>query len=145
MHLLLTKFHMYLENIILHVTNTNTWKISPRGAFQCWFRQNNKGDAHQINSKWAKHPRGATHFPWPAMWRRWRGGSVRDRPLPRGGHPLAGTAQPPLHGSVPPQHVEVVECMLHAKYSFKHRLLPYINRWVPPLSNTPHTPQHLEE
>jgi hypothetical protein len=25
------------------------------------FVQKNKGETHQINSKWAKHPRGATH------------------------------------------------------------------------------------
>jgi hypothetical protein len=61
MHLLLTNFHIYLENIILQVTNTNAWKISPKGTFQHRFAEKNKGDAHQINSKWAKHPRGATH------------------------------------------------------------------------------------
>ena len=55
MHLLLIKFHMYLENIILHVTNTNTWKNSPKGAFRRWFAQRNKGDAYQINATGAKH------------------------------------------------------------------------------------------
>jgi hypothetical protein len=68
-----------------------------------------------------------------------------DRSDPKGQPPPADAAQPPLRGSVPPWHVEAVECMLHAKYSFEHRHLPCINRGVPPLSNTPHTPQHLEE
>jgi hypothetical protein len=48
MYLLLTKFHMYLENIILQVTNTNTWEISPKDAFLCLFAQKNKGDIYQI-------------------------------------------------------------------------------------------------
>ena len=33
MHLLLTKFHIYLENIILQVTNTDTWRNLLKGAF----------------------------------------------------------------------------------------------------------------
>jgi hypothetical protein len=61
MHLLLTKFHMYLENIILRVTYINTCKIPPKGTFQRWFAQKNKGDAYQINSKWAKHPGALIH------------------------------------------------------------------------------------
>ena len=46
---------MYLENIILQVTNTNTWKISPKDAFRRLFAQRNKGDAHQLDSNRAKH------------------------------------------------------------------------------------------
>jgi hypothetical protein len=59
MHLLLTKFHMYSENIILQVTNTNTWNNPPKGAFWRWFAQRNKGDAYHINANGAKHHREA--------------------------------------------------------------------------------------
>ena len=55
MHLLLTKFHMNLENIILQVTNTNTWNNSLKGTFWRWFVQRNKGDAYQINATRTKH------------------------------------------------------------------------------------------
>jgi hypothetical protein len=82
MHLLLTKFHMYLENIILHVTNINTWKISPKGAFRRQFVQRNNKDTHQLNSIGAKHHGGVTHIQPIAHHAkavvRWRGQGVAD-------------------------------------------------------------------
>jgi hypothetical protein len=82
MNLLLTKFHMYLENIILQVINTNTWKISPKGAFLRQFVQRNNKDAHQLNSTGAKHHGGVTHIQPTThhvkVVARWRGQGVAD-------------------------------------------------------------------
>jgi hypothetical protein len=47
MHLLLTKFDMYLEIIILRVTNTNTCSFHQKALSKHRIAQKNKGDAHK--------------------------------------------------------------------------------------------------
>jgi hypothetical protein len=65
MHLLLTKFHMYLENIILQVTNTNTWKIPLKNAFQTLIRAKKQGRRPPNQAKLGEAPRGIN--PWPGQ------------------------------------------------------------------------------
>ena len=146
MQLLLTKFHMYLENIILQVTNTNTWNNSPKDAFWRWFVQRRKGDAHHTNSKWAKPHGTVTHDQPKACHAKV---VVKGWPLLRGG-------RSPLDAALPLWRWRLHAAMLWwcspkfcAKHRQKHRLHSCISRGVPPSLNThytwasPHTPHSL--
>jgi hypothetical protein len=68
MHLLLTKFHMYLENVILQVTNTNTWRNSLKGAFPTLICAKEQGirPSNQFNqgkTPWGSNPGPAQGLP----------------------------------------------------------------------------------
>jgi hypothetical protein len=123
---------MYLENIILQVTNTNTWKISPKSVFQWWFAQKNKGDVHPINLNWARHlGTRSMSSPEPTVWSRWLLEPVMEWPLPRASRSLPGASRPLLQMAVTWHHAEVVETRLHAKYRCTHRLTPPIKGGLP--------------
>jgi hypothetical protein len=90
-------------------------------------------DTHQTNPNWAKNHGALVHVQPKACHAKAvaRGGS-QGSAAPRGGCSPLGASLPLLAVVVPPRHAEAVECMLRAKYSFQHHLLPYINRGVPP-------------
>jgi hypothetical protein len=85
MHLLLTKFHMYLEIIILQVTNTNTWRISPKGA-----RETRETSTKSSQIGWGTPRHWPMSSPHSTMQRQWWNGLVMDRPVLGGSQPLSG-------------------------------------------------------
>jgi len=54
MHLLLTYFHMYLDNCIFAGHMNKYMYLYPKGAFRHVFAQTNNKDVRQINSKEAQ-------------------------------------------------------------------------------------------
>jgi hypothetical protein len=131
MHLLLTKFYMYLENIILQFTNTKTRKISPKGTFQRWFGQKNKTLTKSTQNRQGTLGHWSMSSPRPATQRRWRCGLVMDR-LVLGGIRLSLSFLWRWHGFMLRR---CIPC-LHAKDSQKHRLGSSISKGVTPCLNT---------
>jgi hypothetical protein len=133
--LLLTKFYMYLENIILQVTNTNTWNNSPKGAFWCWFAQRNKGDTHQLSANQAKHHRDLIQsLPHEDGGEVTRSGGGRPLGVP---DPLSVLLSHPFDGEVACLHAKAVGAGPHTRNSLHHHLEPCIDRGVPiPLQDT---------
>jgi hypothetical protein len=76
--------------------------------------------------------------PRPATQRRWRGGSVRGRPTPRGGRPPTDATQPPLAVAVVWKHAKAVGVRDAPRIASKHRLGFFIKRGVPPSQHTTH-------
>jgi hypothetical protein len=144
MHLLLTKFHMYLENIILQVTNTNTWKIPLKNAFQTLIRAKKQGRRPPNQAKLGEAPRGTNPCPTHSPPHKGSGemawsGTGRSLGLAAPSLvPLSHSFLSQWHGSM------LSRCILclHAKDRQMHRHSSGINRGAHPLSNTP---QHLEE
>ena len=109
MHLLLTKFHMYLENIILQVINTKHGIIHRKALLDADLRKGTRetpikyfqlGQSTMGKQSWSS--------PLPATRRRWREATVNGRPTPRGARLLTGAAQPLLRQAVAYGHAKAV-------------------------------------
>ena len=129
MHLPLTKFHMYLEIIILQDINTNTLKIHQGGTFRRSVKQTcakNKWKGPSTQVIWAKdHPRSSPH-PLSSPPREGGGERVRSRVSHPHLAPLSLFFIWRWHGSMQRRW----RPGFRGKDSLNTALLPYINRGV---------------
>ena len=81
MHLQLTKFHMYLENIILQVTNTIHGIIHRKVLFDADLRKGTRETPiNLVQTGQNTTEQGSMSSPWPASLRRWRAATVKGQP-----------------------------------------------------------------